>query len=269
MDDINAPALDALTDFIRGNVVWLLGLTPFGVAAVQVLLMTGGDPQVFGYVMQSINVVPAVLGLSLPLIPVTLYLAILCYLTSWLHSNCEEHFFNLTNTVAIALIFPCIMAMPVLYAVTFVALPIIAIMFVVARQLSRREVRVRIRGESPRTVVTSIVTGTVPPASFFLASLAAMALFSLLGVSAWLPTEIIKVKNQESNTVQVLSSTQEWTIYLENNEQRRQVLISRTQDVESRTPCNYTADRFVYNSVGNLAIRLGKSGPTVRCPDPR
>jgi hypothetical protein len=70
MADTQKNALDTLSHFVRTNLSWILGLVPFGLAAFQVLWISVGDPHVFGYIMQDLNVVTVVLTVSLPLIRV-------------------------------------------------------------------------------------------------------------------------------------------------------------------------------------------------------
>ena len=72
--------LPNVSGFVRAHYLWILGLTPFGLAALRIFWLSGGDPSVFPYVLQSFNVVALVMGALLPIIPLLAFWVLFFYL---------------------------------------------------------------------------------------------------------------------------------------------------------------------------------------------
>ena len=259
-------ALDRLPQFVRDHVLSLLGLIPFVLAAFQVVLISAGDPHVFGYIIQNLNVVTVFLTVTLPIIPVSIVLAGIYRLSSWMRTpkaNRDE-FVSIINLMWLAGIFIGVLMMPVMLVYFFgsVAVSLIVLSAIARRDNQRNALRFGEDEKRYHRSLFAIATGL----SFFLLALLIVAASTVLMFSwTWLPTEIIDVKGQKPAAGQVLSSSGEWTTYLENSANRQAVHIIRTQDVVSRTPCK-VRDTDQYNSVGNFIFRRGKSGPQDDCP---
>jgi hypothetical protein len=63
----------SLREFVQKHLLWMLGLIPFGLAAFKILTVSKGDPEVFGYLVQQLDIVGLVLSVTLPMIPITIF----------------------------------------------------------------------------------------------------------------------------------------------------------------------------------------------------
>lgn len=66
MSDDDSALLPEPRKFIRENPVWVLGLAPFALVAINLLTISNGDPEVYGYLLQNLSVSAIVLGVVLP-----------------------------------------------------------------------------------------------------------------------------------------------------------------------------------------------------------
>jgi hypothetical protein len=55
--------------WLRANTVWALGLTPFALAALQLLIVARGDPATLRVLVQNADPIRVMLGSVLPVIP--------------------------------------------------------------------------------------------------------------------------------------------------------------------------------------------------------
>ena len=56
--------------FVRDNLVWILGIVPFIMAAYQILKVSSGDPTVTAYLINNLDIPKFALALVLPYVPV-------------------------------------------------------------------------------------------------------------------------------------------------------------------------------------------------------
>jgi hypothetical protein len=66
-------AYTGLRNFVSAHVLWILGLAPFILAALKILMISGNDSEVFGFLIHDLDVVGIVLSVTLPLVPLTLF----------------------------------------------------------------------------------------------------------------------------------------------------------------------------------------------------
>lgn len=203
--------------------------------------------------------------MTLPLIPVAIVFLGTYNLARWAETSKDERgeFLSPVNTISLMGIFLAAMMMPVLLVSFFIGVLIVLISSTwTARRTARKDASRFGEHAKRHRPLYSILTA-IPSLLFAFVILGTLTL--LMFSWTWLPTENITIKGQKPIVGQVLSSTGEWTKYLENGRDRQAVHIVRTPDIESRTPCNAN-DTNSYNSVANYLLRRGKSGPQDNCP---
>ena len=67
-------------EFVRKNFVWILGLIPIAAAGVRILTASGGDSEVFLYLLRNLNVVQLVLATIMPLVPLGSFWALIAWI---------------------------------------------------------------------------------------------------------------------------------------------------------------------------------------------
>jgi len=67
-------ATPSFADFLSEHFLWILGLAPFTVAALNILVLSGGDQGVIGYLATNLNVTTLLMGAVVQLIPVTVWI---------------------------------------------------------------------------------------------------------------------------------------------------------------------------------------------------
>ncbi|WP_199255246.1 hypothetical protein [Mycolicibacterium mengxianglii] len=240
-----------LSGLIRDHIVWILGLIPFVLAAFSVLFTSAGDPQIFGYIIQNLNVVSLFLTVTLPLIPVSLVFISLYYLARSIQTpkDKRDSFSFERNILAVAVILLGALMMPLIAVYFFTGVFFTLISQAVTARCRNEKFTVLAANLRNLFLGLSVVGGTL------------IVTFSW----NWLPTEALDVKGQPITSGQVLSSDGEWTKFLEDSRARRTVHIVRTSDIKSRTPCN-ARQGSQYNSVINFFVKNRKSGPQIDCP---
>jgi hypothetical protein len=224
--------LTALSSFVREHPLWAVGLIPFGVVAVDLLVASNGNPVVFGYILQNIDVLPVVLSQTLPMVPITLIFLWMYWLLTPTTIIRKGTWSGLINSIAaLLLIVLAYFAMPLLHilaAAGFLA------MLAFIRVRDRRLAKKAHPGDAADT--DYVVQPTLGRQSVQLI-LAVFVLIQVLAFSwVWIPPEIVAIKGRKPTTGQVLSSTHEWTTYIERGAQVA-IRIVPTKDVESRKPC--------------------------------
>ena len=66
-------AVPSPTEFIRSNLVWILGLVPIALAGLRIWTVSRGDTEVFLYLLKNLNVVQLILAIIIPLTPVMVF----------------------------------------------------------------------------------------------------------------------------------------------------------------------------------------------------
>lgn len=232
--------LPSPADFVRSNLPWLFGLIPVLVAALSIVVTTRGDPQIAGYVLQHVSILPLIISTTLPLIPpVIVWLLIGAYLQR-LSMTTEE------REASLAIFQPAFMfavAIPFIFAMQISWLALTSgtlLLLLIGRVAGRRK-------EKPTTVSPSIIAASV---------LGAVVCAFLMKSDLWLPTEIITVNKQPPVTAQVIAYDGDWTTYLVPR--TGEVQIVRTSEVSSRQPCYMSIsllDKSVWNAIYSARSR--------------
>jgi len=230
------PALPTLTEFLREHIVWILGLVPFALAGMRILIISQGNVEVLTALLLDLNVVALVLGTLLPIVPTLSFWAIVYWFerrrrTTRADQSHPSPMASGWIGLAVGLILSA--------ASFFTTLPNIGLLvfFLVARGL--RYVRDRrrhgeqfddgahIRLDMLNCVVLAIVGSVV-------------SIYTM-----WIPTEVINIKGHQPEVEYVLSSDREWTTHLAAYSQGNGRLhIDKTSDVESRRPCSQVTRWF-------------------------
>jgi hypothetical protein len=264
-------SLPTPSEFLRVHLVWILGITPFLVAALNVLLISRGDPEIFAYLLQNLSLVQLVLGVTLPLIPPAIVLILLGWLgqQTAIRKNKRAKLpkypwpiWPITTPLAILLIISSLIFVFMVMQMIWVLLtgPLL-IHFYLNQQAAKHEYR-RSQLRYGANVELEPFRGYGWSALLALLALIVIESFLLSGTT-WIPNEIIHLKDRALVSGQVLSSDQEWTTFLDNH---WHVQIVRTQDITSREPCykGRSLDKTLQNLISQNTYTKGTSN--LRCP---
>ena len=251
-------SLPTPTQFVRENLVWVLGVVPFVLAAVNVLVVSGGDPQVFSYLLQDLGVVPLILSVVIPLIPVAILLILLGWLTERRTipkgERPEMHYIMLWLVpmgLGVALI---------MITITWLAVILFFAIFIeIDRYFTRRQsLKTKLRyGADVKTAMT------FPGVSRFAVIVVVLAVQAFVAGANWLPNEVIETKAAPAVSGQVFTSDGQWTIF---RDLKNRIHIVRADDVVSRQPC-YRDTTFLGKTPTNLiSERFSTTPPVVQCP---
>lgn len=250
-----------LAGFIREHLTWVLGLVPFAVAAINLLVLSGGNPQTFGYLLQSLNIVSLLLGVVIPLIPlIIIWGALVWFIVDRIRPKVpySANRFMADAVVATGFAF-CVVTALLGY------LAIIAGSFVMhafGNLLVWLKNRKRQRIFGARALIPRFEYGY---GVLFQYLVFACLLSALFLPQTWLPTEVVTVKSAKPATGRILSSTEDWTIYMEPGLGGK-VNVVHTTDVESRVPCILQPTVFAKSIAGVLAQRRDRVNE-ILCPD--
>jgi len=205
--------LERVAAWVRGNTLWVLGLTPAALLAVSMLGFAKGDLATIKVLSQSVNSLSAVLAIILPAILMSL-IAVVFYI--WERRLWGE---PLPRWAPILSVLISAAAALVLPASLFAIFSVLFILLVLGASYERWIAK------SGGQTVRIFNFGTV-------------AIFLVIGTVAlgpWLPSEQIKLRSGEPVIGYVIESDSEWTTI-----QRRTggALIIRSSDVINREVCN-------------------------------
>ena len=229
-------ALPTPSEFIRRDLTWTLGLLPFVIAGLRVMVMSDGDGEVLDALLHNLNVTGLVLSTVLPCIT----MLSVWYLAGWFQFLRPKDMKSAQWTISQGL-----------------WLMVAAVAFIVAQENSLSTLLISgvfiafqvilHRRASGRSVLAAL--------PFFVASLLMVA---MIHQSWWLPAEIIHVKGRDAEVGYVLATDPQWTTYLIGV--NKVLRIDRTNLIESREPCT-TVTSWFERPIATLAYPLGKVCP--------
>jgi hypothetical protein len=252
-------SLPTPAEFLREHLVWVLGLIPFILAAIEVLIATGGDPLVFSYLIQNMGVVTVVLCSILPLIPLAVLL-IAIWLIALRYTTPKSDRRDLGNVTLFAVLLgigSSILTISLVYLLVVIVIAAINIQQSYAMRLRARKDRLRYGADVPSK------SKYAPALSTFIASLAMLSIQSLaIPVNGnWIPSEVIQVKGAPKVAGDLLTSDHTWTIYRDFH---NQVHIVKTDDVVSRQPC-YRDSRLMFKNIGQIITAHSGRTQDIKC----
>ncbi|MDO3637634.1 hypothetical protein [Mycolicibacterium arseniciresistens] len=205
--------------------LWLT-LVAIGFVAMRILIVSRGDSDTLRALVQNLNITAIVLATILPLAGTAIWLLYLAAVVGTYNSVKKNKVRNgKGNPVGAAVVVGFGLAIPTL-AICWYAMPMKYIIFSVVLTVSFVAVIIGSRLGPIRGLFqffgVILVLG-VPVAGLFI-------VFTQVGV--WLPRELLTVGKEQTGTVYVLSSDQEWTKYLDD--QTHKVKIVSTKDVKKR-----------------------------------
>ncbi|MFF1555004.1 hypothetical protein ACFVX3_28695 [Rhodococcus erythropolis] len=218
------------------NVGLAVTATSVLIAGTRVALVSGGNLQLAGSIIQSMNVLNLIFVTLLPVIPYIIQIAIIQYLYNHRESNNNSNLPLVGKLVLWTLFAISLMFVPVAMVIFYALLPI-GLYF-----------------------LKKYVLKSEPS---FEVSIPAFATFLIFGAALqangpWLPMEQIQVKNEGTVYAYVLSSDVRWTTALTKN---KSIRIYTTSDLESRTICNGR----LHWSLSTLASwRIGEDLPSCK-----
>jgi hypothetical protein len=236
--------------------IWVLGLTPFAIAAINIMAISYGDSQVFTYILRNLDLVPLILGMILPLIPV----AIIWFLIAWIS---QRYAVPKASRPEVSLT-----AMQIGSAILILALLAIQVTYLVAMALTLVVINLHQRWTRHRTKVRRYATALMLSCSRFdwsdinYVDIYRSYICSAIGSASWIPDEAIGLKNSKAVSGQVLATDKEWTIFLIRG---TGVRIVHTSDVLSRDP-RYTDTSILDRTPGTLLSQYLLHTSQLRCP---
>ena len=241
-------ALPTLTTFVGRHITWVLSLLPFVLVGIKLLSNSGGDIEVFRYLLQDVNIVVLLMASIVPLIPIAVF---------WMWVMIIEWFISTPRSqwripFATWLVVPLIGGLiALLFFMSTGALIgcIVLVLFLIGsrwsiRWLHRKDDVDPYENEPIRTEFLQI---------FMFAVMAAL----ITAPSMWLPTEIVKVRNW-NYVGYVLSTSDQWTTLLERD---KTIHVFQSSDVVSRKPCS--RDNWLIRPLNQIG---STKTPNTPCP---
>jgi hypothetical protein len=246
------------------HILWFLGLVPVGLAAIKILIVSGGDPQVFNYLLRNLNVVALVISIILPLIPLAAFWFLVSYFDrrySLPKDERKEMPFWFSQFVWLAWL-ASIGSMSVNFAF---GSSVVIISILVIRLIQRLRYK--------KAVANTPVDQLTPPrnraafgAGSYVAVLCVQFLFN--GGVPWISTESIVVKGSDNQATdergQVVEVGDPWTTILL---WPRDIQIVETKSIISREPC-VVDSTFLSGTVGGRVFGLFNSHQVKAKPCP-
>lgn len=203
-----------LLSFFKENAVWWLGLVPVALAAIRVLVVSGGNPELLKALVVGLDVTDLVLATLLPVLPVILFWVWIWWIfTPYAHRYGPEepdwhHYLSIAPMVLVVAVLPL--------DGLLINIGVLAVLFVFRY--------FRNRGRGKRSVPARVdLSGWV-----VLIGLNAIVYAN----SMWLPSENIDVDTQKPVKAYVLSSDVRWTTYLVEDGPIRTVASASVKDRE-------------------------------------
>lgn len=249
----NKIALPKASEFLDKHLIWVLGLTPFAIAAVNIIRLSHGDSQVYAYILQNLDLVSLILGVSLPLIPVSAIWLAVTYLiqrhavakgdrSPWLYAQIAW------TVLALALLSVNItLLLATMGGLIFIGLD---------RRWTKYENK---RAQLRYGADVRLQPLRLPEYRFVALFLFVQFVNSFVSSTYWIPQESIVVKNSKVVSGQVIATDREWTTFLVRS---TGVRIVHTSDVLSRDPCYF--DTSIWGKAVD-ALFIDQSSQ-VRCP---
>ena len=220
------------SEFIRENLIWLLGLLPFALAGTKLFIVAGADPQLLRTFLQSLNIVQLMLATIVPLFPVVAFWGCIG-LWGYIRYRARTGQAQLPDWVDVPIAMLAVTLVTFMPAGQVLVNVGLLVFLAVLRRLFRWIERRFANGESTidrepmwpdylQTVVFAVVGAfeTTP--------------------TMWLPMELIDVKGASRAEVgYVISQDGDWITIL--NRTQDDVQIYKLADIESRTICSITA----------------------------
>ena len=217
----------SLPTFLRDHLVWVLGLVPLVLAALNILWISHGDSEVFAYLLQNLNLVALVLGTILPLISPAIVIISLVWLSHLTAMSEEERAKSPVGwKILSAIMIPFGMLFMQLHFVILTAIVIILLFLYYLFQ----------RGWNKRSQIrygVDVHTNPLLPPYFLVLALLLPMVSQAFQGSGWIPYEVLHLKDRPVSG-QVLSADKEWTTFLDSSQH---VQIVPTENVKSREPC--------------------------------
>jgi hypothetical protein len=249
----------SMAQFVRDNLLWVVGTVPLVIAAFNILSISNGDPQVFAYLIQGLSVVQLVLGVILPLIPPAIIWLSIAFFVEQRALPKDERFnvFNQYHFAVMAIGVVAIFALRISWLISTLVLLIYVLMYHLWANWRNKKNRVRDGADAERV--------SIRPLNFqFVIALIVVTVVQAIASSrsGWIPYELIDVKDHPAISGQVLSSDGSWTKFLDR---KHSIQIVSTANLISRQPC-YVDSSYLDETVGLAITRLITNMPVTQCP---
>jgi hypothetical protein len=231
---------------------------PFVVAAIDVLVVSRGDPEVLSYLLQNLGLLPLILSIVVPLIPLAILLALLAWFT-------ERRLIPKGEREKLHYGLPWLMAIVASTVVSTITISYLFFVLTIAVNIEIRKyfthqksIKERLRYGADFPIPTTFHPGM----SFFAFILLFYVFQTFSSLSAnWLPNETVKTKGESAVSGQIFSSNTDWTIF---RDVKNKMHIVRTADVESRQAC-YPDTSILTKAVAVAIIEHFRPTTKVQC----
>lgn len=248
---------NTLPDFVQKNLLWVIGITPLVIAALNILAISGGDPQVAAYVLEDLNLISLIMGIILPLIPVAIVWVFIAYLEERATLPKSERLELASRPMY--MVWPIVGVAVATMQLTWIIATALMLIFAFAdRAYTRRKYkRSGLLDGGAAFIIRKM------DFSFVIVLIAVFVIQTVTsGNSTWIPREVIDIKYHEAITGQVLSSNGEWTKFINRD---KQVQINPTADIVSRHPC-YLDTSVLSDSLLQMTQRQITGASKSKCP---
>jgi len=201
------------------------------VATINIVVLSGGKPQVFGYLVKELDVVGLIISAGVPLVPVIFLWGALV----WFSTDSNWLMKRRTDIGAMLYIMAFFGLILSLFTTQLTYLGVMAFSFGV---YGWRWARVAFRNRRDKILYGDSFPLLPSPRYGYVQLIASLGLICFLSIisfaSTWLPTENIEVRDMTPFSGQMIASDSDWTMFLRS---AGNVQIVRTADMESRVPC--------------------------------
>jgi hypothetical protein len=235
--------------FIRENLIWILGIIPFALAGIRVIVVSNGDVEVLRFLMKDLDVIVLMLATILPLLPLASFWLLIAWV-DWVRTTPREK--RLLFARWADLIIPGALFLVAMFIQTaFLIFSIIMLVLILG-------VRKFISCHSKRHPRYAEVNDPFREDMILFCALAVAPLL-INSTAIWLPIEQVKIAEDEL-TGSVLSNDGDWTTFLDRD---TQIHMFKSSEIEARTACSYA------NWATKPILKLtpsDSSSPTLVCP---
>lgn len=241
-----------ISSFARKNTLWLLGLVPLSFVLVDVLAVSSGNIQTATYMLTRADVLSVMLNVLAQLLPPTVAIIYIAWFKKLRKGPPPAAHGRFPGTVFLSISFVTLLFLGnTLSIVTALFMVVIALFIVSSNFLvrrSREKIQLREGADGgghlkPLGLKHYIVAFVVVQALLFVQG----------GTVQWAPTESVTVKGRAAVTAAVLSSDEVWTVFFTPSDST--VHIARSDDVQSRTPCQDTGAYWLSSFADRLSSK--------------
>lgn len=205
-------------------------MLPFAIIGIKFVTISGGNTEVFRYLVQNLNLTVLLMSTIVPLIPTAVFWFYVIGAEWFFSVPRDQRTFGVADWIAIPIIGFSLWLPLLMPAAQFVANVGLVVLMLILRGAFRRLSRWLIKRGHDVNPDNADPIRTEFLQTFMMGVVAAVVTVPAI----WLPTEIINVRGSEPKVGYVLSMQDQWTTFLDRDKKIHTV---KSSQVESRSAC--------------------------------